>query len=62
MGRTWTILETHDDRVILPGTCFSVEPGVYFPGQFGVRSEVNMIARAGRAEVTGCVQTELVRL
>ncbi len=55
-------LETHDDRVILPGTCFSVEPGVYFSGQFGVRSEVNMIARAGRAEVTGRVQTELVRL
>ncbi len=55
-------LETHDDRAILPGTCFSVEPGVYFPGQFGVRSEVNMIARADRAEVTGRVQTELVRL
>lgn len=55
-------LETHDERVILPRTCFSVEPGVYFAGEFGVRSEVDMIARAGRAEVTGRVQTELVRL
>jgi Xaa-Pro dipeptidase len=55
-------LETHDERVVLPNTCFSVEPGIYFPGEFGVRSEVNMMARAGRAEVTGRVQTELVRI
>jgi Xaa-Pro dipeptidase len=55
-------LETHDERLILPNTCFSVEPGIYFPGDFGLRSEVNMIARAGRAEVTGRVQTELVRI
>ena len=55
-------LETHDVRLILPNTCFSVEPGVYFPGEFGVRSEVNMMTRIGRAEVTGRVQTELVRI
>ena len=55
-------LETHDERLVLPNTCFSVEPGIYFPGEFGVRSEVNMMARAGRAEVTGRVQTELVRV
>jgi Xaa-Pro aminopeptidase len=55
-------LETHDERLILPDTCFSVEPGVYFPGEFGVRSEVDMMARLGRAEVTGRVQTELVRV
>ena len=54
-------LETHDERLILPNTCFSVEPGLYFPGEFGVRSEVDMIARKGKAEVTGRVQTELVR-
>jgi Xaa-Pro aminopeptidase len=35
--------ETHDDREILPGAGFSVEPGVYLPGEFGVRSEVNMV-------------------
>jgi len=55
-------LETHDERLILPDTCFSVEPGIYFPGEFGVRSEVNMIARKGSAAVTGRIQTELVRV
>ena len=55
-------LETHDERLILPNTCFSVEPGIYFPGEFGVRSEIDMMARAGRAEVTGRIQTELVRV
>jgi Xaa-Pro aminopeptidase len=55
-------LETHDERLILPKTCFSVEPGLYFPGEFGVRSEVDMIALPGRAFVTGRVQTELVRI
>ena len=55
-------LETHDERLILPQTCFSVEPGIYFPGEFGVRSEVNMITHTGRAEVTGRVQTELLRI
>jgi Xaa-Pro dipeptidase len=55
-------LETHDERLILPNTCFSVEPGIYFPGEFGVRSEIDMIARAGKADVTGRVQTELVRI
>ncbi len=54
-------LETHDERLILPNTCFSVEPGLYFPGEFGIRSEVDMITRKGKAEVTGRIQTELVR-
>jgi Xaa-Pro dipeptidase len=55
-------LETHDERLILADTCFSVEPGIYFPGEFGVRNEVNMMARKGRAEVTGRMQAELVRV
>jgi Xaa-Pro dipeptidase len=55
-------LETHDERLILPNTCFSVEPGLYFPGEFGIRSEIDMIARKGKAEVTGRIQTELVRV
>jgi Xaa-Pro dipeptidase len=54
-------LETHDDRLILPYTCFSVEPGVYLP-QFGVRSEVNMMTEPGKAVVTGPIQRELVRI
>jgi Xaa-Pro dipeptidase len=52
-------LETKDDREILPNTCFSVEPGIYLP-EFGVRSEVNMMIRNGKGEVTGRVQSELV--
>jgi Xaa-Pro aminopeptidase len=58
-------LETHDERLILPYTCFSVEPGIYLPvgdGQFGIRSEVNMLTHADRAEVTGRIQRELVRI
>jgi len=55
-------LETHDERLLLPNTCFSVEPGIYFPGEFGVRSEVNMITRPGKAVVTGPRQTELLRI
>jgi Xaa-Pro dipeptidase len=54
-------LETHDDRLILPHTCFSVEPGIYLP-DFGVRSEVNMLTEPGKAVVTGPIQTELVRI
>jgi len=54
-------LETHDERLILPHTCFSVEPGVYLP-EFGVRSEVNMLTAPGKAWVTGKIQRELVRI
>ncbi|HUA92920.1 MAG TPA: M24 family metallopeptidase [Terracidiphilus sp.] len=54
-------LETHDQRRILPHTCFSVEPGIYLP-EFGVRSEVNMITAPGKAWVTGAIQRELVRI
>ena len=54
-------LETHDERLLLPFTCFSVEPGIYLP-EFGVRSEIDMITSANKAEVTGRIQTELVRI
>ncbi|QNI32355.1 aminopeptidase P family protein [Alloacidobacterium dinghuense] len=54
-------LETHDERRILPFTCFSVEPGVYLP-EFGIRSEINMITSRDKAEVTGRIQQELVRI
>ena len=55
-------LETHDVRMILPYTCFSVEPGLYFPGEFGIRSEVNMVTYPGKAVVTGPMQTDLMRV
>ncbi len=54
-------LETHDERLILPHTCFSVEPGVYLD-TFGIRSEINMITSATGAVVTGRIQRELVRI
>ena len=54
-------LETHDERRILPNTCFSVEPGIYLP-DFGVRSEIDMLTAPGKAWVTGKIQHELVRI
>ena len=56
-------LETHDERPLLPMTCFSIEPGIYLPGEFGVRSEINVALTPRRAEVTGGEpQRELLRL
>lgn len=54
-------LETHDQRRILPNTCFSVEPGIYLK-EFGIRSEVNMLTAPGKAWVTGRIQQELVKI
>jgi Xaa-Pro dipeptidase len=53
--------ETHDDRRLLPGTGFTIEPGVYFE-DFGVRSEINMIVQAHDAILTGPLQTSIVNL
>jgi Xaa-Pro aminopeptidase len=53
--------ETHDDRRLLPGTGFTVEPGVYFP-DFGIRSEINMIVLGREAPVTGPRQQEILPL
>ncbi len=53
-------LETHDERLVLPRTCFSVEPGIYLP-QFGVRSEVNVfIGPDGSVHVTGEPQRDVL--
>ena len=60
-GANMDNLETHDERVLIPGTCFSIEPGVYLP-EFGIRSEVNMFVGTAEARVTGEIQTELVRI
>jgi Xaa-Pro aminopeptidase len=53
--------ETHDDRRLLPGTGFTIEPGVYFP-DFGVRTEINMIVHSRGAAVTGALQHEILAL
>ncbi len=58
-GANMDDLEIHDERQILPNSCFSIEPGIYLP-EFGVRSEVNVLVRPERAEVTGKIQREIV--
>jgi Xaa-Pro aminopeptidase len=53
--------ETRDSRRIIPGVCFSIEPGIYFPGKFGVRSEINVYVSGKDIEVTGQpIQTEII--
>ena len=54
-------LETKDEREIVPGCCFSIEPGIYLEGEMAVRSEINMFIRHdGVPEVTGEIQRELI--
>jgi len=58
-GANMDNLETHDERRIVPWTCFSIEPGIYLQN-FGVRSEVNVFVDERDARVTGEMQRELV--
>ncbi len=53
--------ETRDSRHITPGVCFSIEPGIYQQGKFGVRSEINVYVSDKDIEVTGQpIQTEII--
>jgi Xaa-Pro aminopeptidase len=54
--------ETHDTRQVLPGIAFSVEPGIYLPGDFGVRLELNAVMTAAGPRVYTPVQREIVTL
>ena len=58
-GANMDNFETRDDRRIIPGTCFSVEPGIYLP-EFGVRSEVDVYVEEHDARVTGELQQAVV--
>lgn len=60
-GANMDNLETHDERRIVAGTCFSIEPGVYLP-EFGIRSEVNVFVGDLEARVTGQIQRQLVTM
>ena len=52
-GANMDNLETHDERRLVPRTCFSIEPGIYLP-EFGIRSEINVyIDENGKPRVTG---------
>jgi Xaa-Pro aminopeptidase len=53
--------ETHDDRRLLPGSGFTIEPGLYFD-HFGVRTEINMVYGSGSATVTGPSQSAILSL
>lgn len=44
--------ETADDRALIAGVGFSVEPGIYLPGRFGMRSEINVFLGETGPEVT----------
>ena len=52
-GANLDSLETRDHRALIEGACFSVEPGIYLQGRFGVRSELDMTIENGRAEISG---------
>ena len=60
-GANMDNLETHDERRIIPWTCFSIEPGIYLP-RFGIRSEVNVFVGEKDARVTGEVQEDVLTL
>jgi Xaa-Pro aminopeptidase len=54
-------LESRDDRLLIPGVGFSIEPGVYIPGELGVRSEVNCFVGSDALVVTpGVLQRDLL--
>ncbi len=57
-------LETKDERRILPGTCFSIEPGIYMPEKFlGFRTELDVyITDAGEVKVEGAIQEKVVEI
>ncbi len=45
--------ETKDGRRLMPRTCFSIEPGIYLPGEFGIRSELDVYVSSREAHVFG---------
>lgn len=56
-------LETRDDRLLVPGTCFSIEPGIYLEGRMAVRTEINvLLTLEGAVEVVGPIQDELLHI
>jgi Xaa-Pro aminopeptidase len=61
-GANMDNIETHDERLVLRRTCFSIEPGIYFE-EFGVRSEVNVfIDGEGTVHVTGGLQKNVLAI
>ncbi len=56
-------LETHDTRPLVPGLCFSIEPGIYLPDEgLGVRTEIDVFLAEDGPRVFSKIQRELVRV
>jgi len=54
-------LETRDDRMLVPGICFSIEPGIYLAGKMAVRTEIDVFIKPdGEVEVCGPIQKDLI--
>ena len=54
-------LETKDERQLVPGICFSIEPGIYLEGEMAARSEIDLfITLDGEVVVAGDEQSDLV--
>jgi Xaa-Pro aminopeptidase len=57
-------LETKDERKIIKGSCFSLEPGIYMPEEkIGFRTEIDpFVTDEGNVEVEGAIQTEIIKI
>jgi Xaa-Pro aminopeptidase len=55
-------LETRDTRTLIPGTAFSIEPGIYLAGKFGIRSEIDVYVTDNDAIITAPHQTEIIAI
>ena len=55
-------LETRDSRRLIPRTAFSIEPGIYLAGKFGVRSEIDVYVTENDAVITAPHQTEILAI
>jgi Xaa-Pro aminopeptidase len=54
-------LETRDERKLVPGICFSIEPGIYLEGRMAVRTEIDVFIKLdGTVEVCGPIQKDLL--
>lgn len=62
-GAHFDNLEMREERILLPGTLYSIEPGIYLPGAFGIRLESNVLINhkyqltvtGGKEEVIQCL-------
>jgi Xaa-Pro dipeptidase len=55
-------LETRDSRRLIPRTAFSIEPGIYLEGKFGIRSEIDVYLTENDAIITAPHQTEIIAI